>query len=802
MEKQYTSVIRLKTISLFLLLSILLCSFSIRLKAQDISGTIITERGFPLDHVKVGLTGTKFTTSTNSDGSFKLTGIPPGTYIIIASLDNYDAVSKAITVSDQNISIDLKLIYATKQLEEVVVTSARQTNKNLASKMAAKIPISDIENPQVINVVPQQILLEQGANSYADVLRNVAGISTWSYVSSVFFSRGFSTQVNFRNGMTGYSIADFDISNLDQIEVIKGPSATLFGSELSSYGGLINRITKQPLDTTQVEISYQGGSYELSRLTADINTPIWKKKALFRLNVARQYNGSFQDAGFLRSTYFAPSLFYQANKKLSFKIDAEISSREATPQQIMIPSGSLPGQLTVDRPSKIPLDYRRSFINNQIINKNPTQAFYGQMNYKISEKWESQTNIVHIRSDNSGYFTSNILQGDSLLIRSVNTLNGGSIISQIQQNFNGDFKTGPFIHKVVLGLDYYNNKSGFIGNSLLGSLGMPGFDTLQIKTMTPGYSAITPYLIDKKFEPFAPSQNTSNQATYAAYVSDLIDFNSFLSAMISLRIDRFINSGIKDATTNTTYGKYSKTALSPKLGLVYQVIKKRLSLFGNYMNSFQNVAPIPQADGTIGIFKPQLANQFEFGAKADLIGGILNATVSYYDIRVDNMLRGDINRPNFQVQEGTQFSRGVEVDLLSKPISGLLINAGFAHNDSKYTSADADLEGLRPASSGPATTWNVYASYNFTRGLLNGFGIGFGGDYHSANLILNNRLFGKFELDAYTLFNAGLFYNSNHFRVSLNATNLSNSKYYSSGGSGMYTPGMLQSFIAGLTIKL
>lgn len=113
-----------------------------------------------------------------------------------------------------------------------------------------------------------------------------------------------------RNGVGSFTYATVDPANLERIEVIKGPSATLFGSTLSSFGGLFNRVTKKPFDTFKGEISYSAASWDLNRLTADINTPLnADKTALLRINTSLHSERSFQDAGFNKNFLFAPSFW-------------------------------------------------------------------------------------------------------------------------------------------------------------------------------------------------------------------------------------------------------------------------------------------------------------------------------------------------------------------------------------------------------------------------------------------------------------------------------------------------------------
>jgi iron complex outermembrane receptor protein len=220
-------------------------------------------------------------------------------------------------------------------------------------------------------------------------------------------------------------------------------------------------------------------------------------------------------------------------------------------------------------------------------------------------------------------------------------------------------------------------------------------------------------------------------------------------------------------------------------------------VFGNYTNGFQNVTG---TDVNNQQFKPQYGKQLEGGVKAELKQDVLSATLSYYDIRVDNTLRTDVANPGFSVQDGTQFSRGVEVDVQARPVAGLLVLAGFTYNNSRLTSADATVAERRPVNSGPGRTANFWASYSLPTQALRGLGAGFGGNYVSESLLINSTTSGQFTLPAYTLLNAAVFYNQPRFRLAANLDNLANREYYT-GGFGSFTPGMLRRFIGTFTLK-
>lgn len=751
--------------------------------------------------VPVMLEGTAHSTVTDEKGAFILDHVAPGTYLLIAGEGTSATARRTIVVGNEDLVLEIALTIPAAELDEVVVAGNRGEDR--ATAYAARLPVRGLEHPQAVNYVSQTTMASQAVLDYDQALRNVPGVTkAWASTKAFYYSRGFSTRVYMRNGVAAYSTADADMANMEQLQVIKGPSGTLFGSTLVSFGGLINRITQKPFDSTRVEAGYQCGSYHLSRYSIDINTPLSRdKNVLFRLNAAHHYSGSFQDAGFTRNTFIAPALTYRPGERLSISLEAEVSIREATAQLQVSPPGSGPDNRGADRPSSLPLDYKRAYSNNSVRLKDPSQAFFGQVTYRLSPRWTSTTHLVHTHSENAGdYLTFQLLKGDSLMVRNVNRYPLSVFtVSQLQQNFTGDFRVGSLRNRMVAGIDIFRNVSNTASNAL-GSRGRPSFDTLNLRQAMPGYAMITPSLIDRKLEPYAAEHLTSEMTTYAAYVSNVVNLTEALSMLLGLRADLYIGGGTVNTVTDVRTGAYRQAALSPRLGVVYEAVRDRLSFFGNYMNGFQNVTPVTQPDGSISVFKPQYANQAEVGVKTELAKGVLSATLSVYDIRVKNAVRAEAARPTFRVQEGTQYSRGLELDIASTPLPGLLFSGGLAWNDSRITSGEAALDGLRTPNAGPEKTFNFYARYQVGKGKLAGFGCGLGGNYSSSNGIINNRMAGQFYLPSYTVLQAGLFFTRTRYRVSLNVDNLTNCQYYT-GGFGTFTPGMLRRFTAGLHVS-
>ncbi len=663
-------------------------------------------------------------------------------------------------------------------LQEVTITSGYNKFAKKETGGAAKMPLKNLENPQVYNVVPRELLQDQVIVSYNDVLKNVTGVSQALVNGSNSFNlRGFFTTSYLRNGLQDSKGNSIDVANIERIEVLKGPSATLFGSSLTSFGGLLNRVTKRPFDSFKGELSYTNGGFGLSRVSADINTPLdTAKKLLLRTNIAYDDEGSFQDAGFTRRWLIAPSFSYQVNDRLSILLDAEIYAQKANDFNRLFPEASF----TKTNPRDLGVDWKRSYSNNDLYETQPSVSVFGQVNYKLSDHWRSQTAFSHTNSSVQGYWSWNSIVGDSVVSRNPGYEHTEYNYTELQQNFNGDFKLGSLRNRVVIGLDYFTNTSASSSASIY------GFDEVSIQGHDPRYNELTRSSLEKALADIPYDKSSTGQNTYSAYVSDVLNITDNLLVMASLRVDHFVNNGSYNINLDTTTGKYNQTALSPKLGLVYQLVKDRLSLFGNYMNGFSNNAPVRQPDGNFSSFKPSQANQWEGGVKLDLFNGRLNGTFSYYHIKVSDVVHNDL-RPGqslFQVQDGGQLSKGVEAELIANPFPGFNLIAGYAYNDIYTINTDPDADGLHQWT-GPSQTGNLWLSYHFINTSLKGLGLGIGGNYNGKAYIQQSRSMGEFYIPSYKVLNASISYDKPVYRISLKMDNVTNEVYWGSYVSQM-----------------
>lgn len=775
-----------------------------------IKGQISLTNNQAADNVSVTLKGTKIGTSTDANGFYEIKNIKPGNYVIKVSGIGYSSKEKSVSLNGgDSIIEDFRISENSQELNEIVVNGNRKNPlARKETQQVSRLPLKNLENPQVYTTITAELLKEQVVTNLDDALKNAPGLTPlWASTgrggdgAGYFSLRGFAVQPTMTNGLPGLTNGGLDPANIDKIEVIKGPSGTLFGSSLISYGGLINLTTKKPYDRFGGEVSYTAGSNGLNRVTADVNTPVDEEHRInFRVNTAYHTENSFQDAGFKKSFFFAPSLSYQANDKLSFFINTEFMNNKQTNATMLFLDRAAP--LRVHNMDELGYDNKRSYTSNELAIETPSYNLQGQMMYKFNDQWTSQTVVSRGSSSSNGYY-SYLYEGTQyapaeisegiVLGRSMNYQNSTTLTTDIQQNFIGDFKIGSLRNRLVVGLDYFNrgmvdNSSNYVrnGNVYIGNLDVATVNqylyniTDPTKYITNGDNGnLTKAGTDALIASAGISMNKTKQEVYSAYFSDVINFTPALSAMASLRVDRFVTAG--DVSTNAD--DFNQTAFSPKFGIVYQPIIDKVSLFANYMDGFANSAPVTEilGDGTTRprTFKPEHANQFEIGTKLNVFKDKLYATLSYYDIQVkDQVYVVYTATSQTPYQDGAQRNKGFEAEFVANPIDGLNIVAGYSYVDAVLNAGDPSFVGRRPESSGPRNLANLWASYKFPEGDLKGFGLGFGGNYADKNLIMNRNGVGQFTIPSYTVLNSSIFYGTEKYTLTLKLDNIANVDTY------------------------
>ncbi|CAA9197220.1 Vitamin B12 transporter BtuB [Flavobacterium bizetiae] len=741
-----------------------------------VSGKLTTSEGNAAPFVSVILQGTNYGATSDENGFFSFAA-PEGDYIILTNSFGLEKQKKTITILANNTTkINFTLSETSESLKEVVV-NGNKINRfaERKSDYVSKLPLKNLENPQVYNVVNSSLMKEQLNVDITRALVNIPGaVSSITPAGGTSITiRGFSADVGARNGLQYYAggRSSVDPVNVERIEVLKGPSATLFGNTVSSYGGAVNLVTKKPFETSSSEISYSVGSWSLNRITADINTPLNSEKTvLFRINAALNKEESFLNTGHKNTFAIAPSITYQASDKLFLSLDMEV-----TREDLIRPTSLDFDVLNLKNVNQIPLNYKQTLFADDFNAVTNTFRTYFEAKYQISKEWSSYTNVsVNNENVEKSYQAESVFISADSIKRGMRVFGPFKTINtNIKHNLKGDFKIGSIRNRFIWGLDYTEESQDRYTARGVG-------DTISIKEQILLY---TRPQADKAIGTAYGYNYRINR--YATYVSDLVNVTDRLMVLLSMRLDRYVRK-----TSEGGDDSYSQTAVTPKFGLIYQPIKDQVSLFANYMSGFTNLGPVTQPDGSTFVLKPEYGTQWETGIKINTLDNKYSATLSYYNIDIRDAVRMDGNQYTFQ--DGKQKSKGFDVSLVANPFTGFNLLAGYAFNQNKYKQSESGIESN--VTSNPENVANFWLSYKFQPGKkIENFGVGFGGNFVDQSYFnIENTVI----IPSYTLLNGTVFYDQNKWRFGIACNNMTNQKYWS-----VANPQALRQFILSTSFR-
>jgi iron complex outermembrane recepter protein len=675
---------------------------------------------------------------------------------------------------------------STYEVGKTMITGRSRGITRRESQFVARMPLKNLDNPQAYQVVPKELVERQLLTDYIGLFKNLPGASrsgTWMQGGSQFYTRGFVTAPNVRNGLSVDILTDIDPVNVERLEAIRGPAGALFGSGNGiSYGGLFNSVTKTPFRDFGGSVSVSGGSFDQGRATVDLNAPLNKEKTLLlRVNAAKHDEGSFMDQGFTDSWTLAPTLVYQASDRLKLSLDLEIYRRTGT----AVPNFWVnEGTVTANSVDGLALDPFRSFTDNSIETVSRTNNVFAKAEFRLTENWTSET-VAALTKSQSNLFSIYLgIHDDSFATRTLDWQAWKVNTSQFQQNFRGEFSTGSLRNQMLAGFgaSSYNYRWPYVLVTDTVNYRNPGADY---------YVGLEEYRHRVGAQPL--NMWTAENYNYNAYASDALHIGGRFTALLGIRWDRFDERGGSDGIGEAS-GRYEQDAFSPKLGLVYQLLKDRASVYGNILSGYRNVDG-RSLDGTT--FDPEHAYQGEAGIKAQAPEGRLTGNLSFYAIQVRDVVRGDPENPGFSIQNGSQISYGVEADVAAEPVDGLDLILGYAWNRSEMTESDEDVEGRRPPDAGPELTANFWATYAFPHGSVKGLGFGLGGNFASKAYHVNTDSF-VFTVPAYATVDATVFYDQPGYRIGLKAENLSDERYWTPASLQVGSP---RRYVGNVTYK-
>lgn len=265
----------------FLLLFFLANSTMFGQNTGNIKGRIMSERsGVPF--ANIGFSGTSLGTSSNEQGYFKMDNLPSGKHTLQASAIGYKNIKKTIEIKpNETVSIQLELEKMEQQLNEVVITGTLNEVSLIESVAPIEVftPVFFRKNPtpalfealQIVNGVRPQI--NCSVCNTGDVhINGMEGPYTMITIDGMPIVGGLASV---------YGLNGIPNSMIEQLEIVKGPASTLYGSE--AVGGLINVITKTP--EKNPDFSFDVFTTSWLEVNTDVSTKFSVKNATSILGI-------------------------------------------------------------------------------------------------------------------------------------------------------------------------------------------------------------------------------------------------------------------------------------------------------------------------------------------------------------------------------------------------------------------------------------------------------------------------------------------------------------------------------------
>ncbi|MEM9266960.1 MAG: TonB-dependent siderophore receptor [Cyanobacteria bacterium P01_F01_bin.13] len=667
---------------------------------------------------------------------------------------------------------------------------SRYIEPNATTGTRTDTPLRDI--PQSIQVVPQEVLEDQGVIRLNDALRNVSGVVAGSNDprGQRFNIRGFDSASILRdgfrltNGNTGNGGFP-ELVNIQQIEVLKGPAAILFGNV--QPGGVINLVSEQPLSETAYAIDMGLGNRGLIEGSLDAGGPLDEAgRVRYRLNALRREEDYFRDFDTdVERVFLAPTVTWDISDRTNITVDLEFRDDERPSDFGLVAIGNEVADIPFERVLGDPDD---------ILEGEFLRTGY-RFEHRFSDNWKLRNFAYFTRYDTEFRGVTNFFGGlneaTGDIIYNFLSLSQPSSTYEVQTNVVGEFATGPIEHKLLAGFDFYRREEKGITSRA------DFINPLFFNIFNPAYDLITRPNFDQL--PIALDGDI-NVNSYGFYIQNQISLADNLKVLAGLRYETFDQENINRPSLfnpAASEDSISEDAFSPRLGVVYQPVEP-LSLYASYSRSFRPNTASTTASGDV--LEPEEGEQFEVGARAELLDGRFVASLAYFDITKQNVATRDPNNFLFSVPVGEQRSQGVEVDLIGEISPGWNIVANYAYTDTEITQDNSGLEG-NDLFGVPEHNFNLWTSYDIQSGPLEGLGFGIGFNVLSERFGDNAN---SFTLEDYFLTNAAVSYQRDDWEIGLNIRNLFDQDYIESAENSRTTeiaPGEGFTLIGSLTFN-
>jgi len=632
---------------------------------------------------------------------------------------------------------------------------------------ALKIPTPIVNVPQSLSIITDIDLRKKGFKEISDVVKYTPGINSSlgeGHRDAVVFRGVRSTADFFQDGVRDDVQYYRPLYNVEQVEVLRGPNALLFGR--GGTGGVINRVSKKPVNGKEfktVDLGYD--SFGASDISVDLNTNLSESVA-FRLNVhndsLENHRDFYNGERFGINPTLSVALDADTDVTLSYEyidherfIDRGIPTANGEPVKALsdIVFGDKNENLNTVEASVLRASLDHKFSDSSKASLSVTSSSFEKMYQNTyANSYDLDTNVVEMDGYHDPTDRDNLIVSGNL----VNALNIGNMTHTILTGFetvkteNSNLRYNIFLSSNDCSVSNYDRETFNVTNPI------------DFNTNAGGVATSLEYT-----NPCALKTSTETDISVSSfYIQDQIDVTDNLIVLLGGRYDKF-DVNVDDVKNNSSASRVD-TEFSPRLGLIYKP-KNNVSIYYSYSKSFSPRSGEQYkklSGGTPGsgeTLKPDYYESSEVGLKLDLNKN-LSLTSAYFES--ESEIAGYDGSSSEYITERGLSVNGFELELKGRVNDNLNVAFSYSNIDGETSSGGKPKEI-------PESTYSIWTTYDVSPKL--GWALGVVHQGESAVKDNNPTLI----LPDYTRVDAAVYYElSNDTKLQLNLENLSDEVYF------------------------
>ena len=651
------------------------------------------------------------------------------------------------------------------KLADMIVT-ATHLYSDQVNALRSPTPIIDV--PQSLSIISEEQIILQGFTSIGDIVNYTPGVHTSQgegHRDAVVFRGVRSTADFFIDGVRDDVQYYRPLYNLEQVEILRGPNALLFGR--GGTGGILNRVTKKSVIGEQFT-GYKASADTFGEFDVQIDTNfITSETSALRVNAFYESLNNHRD--FYDGDRFGinPNFMIELTPDTTLDLSYEYANFERFVDR-GIPTGAN------GRPVEA---FDEIFFGDEDLNTAELEAHILRATVQHNFSDNLKANVTASYGDYDKLY-QNLFASDFDQANAPDRVELDGYVDTTQResftlsgNLIGEFETSNIKHTIVTGGEYItteNDNDRFNTNFSTTNDDMEFFSIERPLDIFGGVGVNADGIatvID-----FTSNLNDRDEAdvdVFSAYIQDEIELSDKLSLVLGLRYDDF-DIDVVDLDDGSGTAQNSDSNVSPRLGLIYKP-QENISLYGSYSESFlpRSGEQFANINGDNAVLDANTYENIEAGVKWD-IHPALSLTAAIFQIEESAPQVADTDSGELDIIDTE--TNGVEIQLSGQITDDWFVTTGYTWLDGDQIDEFGNEDG-RPREL-PRNAFSIWNNFQATDKL----GLGLGLTYQDESFVNNGN---TAILPSYTRIDAAAFYDvSDDLRVQVNIENLTDETYF------------------------